>query len=110
MNYQYEPIISRLDGTLVNRKINIDIDNNIQIYVLQLNFPINIIQTGKLHEGEYNTTEHNIEEIQLAGVYHDKINQDILYQNIEITGKLFHAHTAHHYTTILIDVDSIIVK
>lgn len=106
MDYQYEPQTSKLEGTLKEQSIYADGDK-LKVYMLHLKHPINIIQPKTIFEGEYNTSEYNITEIQLTGIDSRIIKDITTSQNIKVSGKLFHAHTAHHYAKILMDVDTI---
>lgn len=72
-------------------------------YVLILNKHIDVVE-----DKGFGGPEKNVSEIQLI-VYsddQDKANK-LINKNVEVTGSLFHGHTAHHHTKILLAVDSL---
>jgi len=47
----------------------------------------------------------NSDELQLTGNYDKRWLQDHLGQIVTLSGYLWHAHTAHHHTPVLMDSD-----
>jgi hypothetical protein len=59
---------------------------------------------------EMNDAESKVTDVQMvlaAGQADYKRYKAMLGQKVKVTGKLFHAHTGHHHTPVLIDVSEI---
>jgi hypothetical protein len=58
---------------------------------------------------DFNDAETNIREVQLLvlNAAHWKIIRRLIGKRATVTGTLFHAHTGHHWTKVLIDVTTI---
>lgn len=72
-------------------------------YVLILNKHIDVAE-----DKGFGGPEKNVSEIQLV-VYSEDQGQakKLINKNVEVRGSLFHSHTAHHHTKILLEVDSL---
>lgn len=102
----YEPDIVRLTGVL---RENIcpgppeyeSIENGDapeHIYVLVLDSPIHVEDIPP-KENSWNEPEDNVLEIQVAA--HAKDAQHLIHKHVAISGTLFHAHTGHHRTDVV---------
>jgi hypothetical protein len=109
----YDPAIVTITGVLVSRTYygppnygeNPKTDSKERQYVLILDSPVDVV--GDQND-ELNKTERGIKRVTL--VVHDfKAHpvESLLGGRVEVQGKLFHAHTGHHHTKVLIDVTSI---
>lgn len=68
------------------------------IYVLVLDSPIHV-EDIPLKENSWDEPEDNVLEIQVAA--HPKDAQHLVHEHVAITGTLFHAHTGHHRTEVV---------
>jgi len=110
--YQYEPAISTIHGTLSSKVYwgppgygeDTTVDERENVYLLLLDKGINIQAPKKDLSDGYNAAINNVMQLQL-------VNQQSLdaYLNKEVTvtGTLFGAQTGHHHTDVLLDVKSI---
>ena len=100
--YYYSTSIT-LVGTLTSKKYQ-TINNSVtDVFFLRLNTSITVIGNA-----EDSPTETNVQEIQLMGnETRSLFDKDILGKRVQITGKLFHSHTGHHHTQVLILVSNI---
>ena len=75
---------------------------------LLLTLSQNICTTGNDPQG-LDVAETGVHEVQLAitNSAHWKLVRRLLGKRITVTGTLFHAHTGHHRTEVLIDVASV---
>lgn len=95
--YYYSPSVT-LSGTLTRRKYQ-----TTEIFLLRLSTPITVIG-----DTEDSPTETNVQEIQLMGNETISLfDKDVLGKRVQITGELFHSHTGHHHTQVLIMVSNI---
>ena len=108
----YEPANVTLTGVVVSKTYygppnygeNPKTDAKETQYILVLDSPVDVV-------GDQNTmtkTERGVKRITL--VIHDfNANpvEPLLGRRVEVSGTLFHAHTAHHHTKVLINVTSI---
>ncbi len=102
----YEPDIVRLTGTLRESVCpgppeyenieNGDLPEH--IYVLVLDSPIHVEDIPP-KENSWNEPEDNVLEIQVAA--HPKDAQHLIHEHVAISGTLFHAHTGHHRTEVV---------
>lgn len=118
-NFFYEPQISEIRGKLTLNSFygpptygnNPKTDIMEHVWVLNLLNSINVHPNNtNIEEGDFNTTQYNIERVQLAT---SKNNIDLKkYENktITIQGEFFGAHTGHHITPVLLQVTRIIDK
>lgn len=112
--YYFEPNVSVIEGTLITRLYygppgyGEDPNNDEQEYpfILLLDDPIKVIAEDA---DIYNSDISNVLEIQLV-LNKDEVDIVKQYKNkhIKIQGTLFSAHTGHHHTDVLVDVDKIL--
>ena len=109
----YEPAMVELEGRLViqneygppNFGENPRTDRKEKVPVLVLAKPINVRGTPG---DEYTAT--SVEEtarIQLVFIDTSPAYKQLIGKKILVKGSLFHAHTGHHYTPVLIKVSSL---
>ncbi len=110
--YQYEPAISTIHGTLSTKVYwgppgygeDTTVDEKENVYLLLLDKGINIQAPKKDLSDGYNAAINNVMQLQL-------VNQQsldaYLNKNVTITGTLFGAQTGHHHTDVLLDVKTI---
>jgi hypothetical protein len=109
----YQPAIVELDGRLITEQKygppsfgeEPKTDKKLTVPILVLNEAINIRGTpGDLINGESVMGAKRVQLIFTAGVipYKHLIGKDVV-----VKGKLFHSHTGHHFTDVLVDVGSI---
>ena len=114
--YQYEPAIVSLKGVLLIKSAygppgygeNPLTDEKVKYLVLKLDTPINVNGDSDPNSVNLNTFT-NISEIQLVlfGDQMKKNASDKVNKKVVLTGKLFEAHTGHHYTDVLMEVQQI---
>lgn len=112
--YYFEPNVSIIEGTLITRLYygppgyGEDPNNDEQEYpfILLLDDPIKVIAEDA---DIYNSDISDVLEIQLV-LNKDEVDIVKQYKNkhIKIQGTLFSAHTGHHHTDILVDLDKIL--
>lgn len=112
--YYFEPNVSVIEGTLITRLYygppgyGEDPNNDEQEYpfILLLDDPIKVIAEDA---DIYTSDISNVLEIQLV-LNKDEVDIVKQYKNkhIKIQGTLFSAHTGHHHTDVLVDVDKIL--
>jgi len=110
--YQYEPAISIIHGTLSTKLYwgppgygeDTTVDERENVYLLLLEKGINIKAPKKDLSDGYNAAINNVMQLQL-------VNQQsldaYLHKNVTVTGTLFGAQTGHHHTDVLLDVKTI---
>ena len=111
---RYEPVEVRLRGAIhqeahfgpPNFGENPDTDSKISIYVLTLPSPVDV--KGDPTSELDSETVLNVREIQLIQNVSSQ-GQIVATECADVTGKLFHAHSAHHYKDVLLDVDTFAV-
>ena len=110
----YEPEAVELRGRLIlqwkygppNYGEDPKTDSKGRVPILVLTAPVNV--RGKPGDEINNESVRGIRRIQLVSDparYRHLIGKDVV-----VTGTLFHAHTGHHYTDVLITVSSIEVS
>lgn len=101
--YDYNSSVT-IVGTLISRRYQ-TINNSVtDVFFLRLSTPITVIGDSS----EDSPTETNVQEIQLMGNETLSLfNKDVLGKRVQITGELFHSHTAHHHTEVLIMTSNI---
>jgi hypothetical protein len=67
---------------------------------------LDVIATAAQEKEGINISEENIDRIQLNGD-EDQLKA-LLNKKVRVSGTLFHAHTSYHYTTVLMNVSSVI--
>ena len=111
--YHYEPAKSELTGTVQTEKHygppnygeNPETDRIETIYVLTLPSPISIIAN---ENDDLNATSFpDISRVQLTSG--DVRLSPLIGKNVRLSGELFQGHTGHHYTDVLMWVESAIL-
>ncbi len=109
----YEPAKIRLNGVIVSKIFpgppefeSIEKGDRPETHwILKLSKPVCVNGDPK---NEINTeTERNIKEIQLIIQEDDGRHMHLLSRRVVVTGTLFHAHTGHHRTRVLMEVSGI---
>lgn len=108
----YEPSIVRLDGTVEAKERfgppgygeKPETDHKVVVPILRLTQPVAVQGDPK---SELNSaTEEDVTEIQL--ILPPRYDPIVLVgQRVAVTGSLFHAHTGHHATRVLMNVRTI---
>lgn len=114
--YTYYPSVSVLKGRLTERLFfgppgyGDDPLHDMQerIFVLIPNNPINVIRNETMKkQNSFDTTHLNVDEVQL----NTSIEIDaFLEKEVIVTGVFFGAHTGHHKTPVLLDVNDINIE
>lgn len=109
----YEPETVELDGRLViqarygppNYGEQPKTDEKVRIPVLVLQNPVNVLPG---EEKSYNSQAvYGTTRIQLAFIESRIPYKNLIGKKVVVTGSLFHAHTGHHYTDVVLKVSSI---
>ena len=114
-DYNYEPTVSVIVGVIKAETFfgppgygeNPKTDSKEHVYVLNLDKSINVISNTKdAEEDEFNSTKYDIQKIQLNPSEGIKLSK---YKNkkVRLSGTFFGAHTGHHFTEVLLDVEKI---
>ena len=100
-----EPAIVRLIGTLSKASFESDAyKRREQVYVLNLVTPIDVAGD------DLGDPVKNVKRVQVA-FFSDTVKpENFLNKELRVTGSLFHAHTAHHFTDVLIQIKEIAFK
>ena len=108
----YEPQTVELDGRLViqsrygppNYGEDPKTDEKVRVPILVLKNGVSVLpgQEVGYYPAVYRTTR-----IQLAFIDSGITYRNLIGQNVVVTGSLFHAHTGHHYTDVVLKVNSI---
>lgn len=113
--YYFEPSVSIIEGKLITRMCygppgygeNPSTDAQEHPFILQLDDPIQVIA----QEGDLSNSDRS-EVIEIQVVPMNKEDTEIVKQYINkriiIQGTLFSAHTGHHHTDVLIQVEKIL--
>ncbi len=100
ITFKYEPEKIRLHGLL---KKEVALNSSTKYYYIELTNPINVMAYPN---DELNETISGIDKIQIANI--NKIDiKSFLDKNVICEGTLYMAHTAHHYTRVLITLEKI---
>ena len=107
----YEPETVELDGRLViqsrygppNYGEQPGTDEKVKVPVLLLKNGVNVLPG---QEG-YSPAVYRTTQIQLAFIDSGTTYRNLIGKNVVVTGSLFHAHTGHHYTDVVLKVRSI---
>lgn len=109
----YEPQTVELHGRLViqskygppNHGEEPKTDQKVKVPVLVLKYAVSVRAS---QEGGPNSQPVNrIKQIQLAFNDSETSYRNLIGKNVVVTGSLFHAHTGHHYTDVVLTVRSI---
>jgi hypothetical protein len=109
----YEPETVELDGRLViqskygppNYGEQPKTDQKVKIPVLVLKYRVSVLPSQE--DGDNSKPVYNTTQIQLAFVDSGITYHNLIGKNVVVTGSLFHAHTGHHYTDVVLKVRSI---
>ena len=109
----YEPEVVELDGQLVvqskygppNYGEQPKTDQKVQVPVLLLSQGAMVF--GDRGDPTSFKTAHNVKQIQLAFPASETSHKTLIGKPVVVTGTLFRAHTGHHYTEVVLNVQSI---
>lgn len=109
--YEYEPAVVELEGTLViktffgppNYGEDPGTDEKEDTRILSLDKPINIRSKDET-DPVLGPTERDVRELQL--VFDGNLRKWV-GKKLMVRGTLFHAHTGHHHTDVLLAVETI---
>ena len=104
--FRYEPAIVRLTGTLCSSQGTDPNDESVQYPALKLKASIRVRAdptTGT------DSTEENVSLLQLV-LTPELMNEyaRLKGQDASVTGTLMHAHTGHHHTSVLLQVQELV--
>ncbi len=100
LSVHYEPEIITIEGLIEERVAA----NKNSYFTLWPSQPLDVIATAA-QEKEGNTTEINVEQLQLNG--YERELRSLLNKKVKISGALFHSHTSYHFTDVLMNVTSV---
>ena len=109
---KYEPEVSKLSGTISRKTFpgrpNYESmalgDASETVWVLHLTHPVCVAEG----EGGINEAEKGVNTLQLEmKVDQFKIYKDKIGKKVTATGTLFHSHTGHHHTKVLLTVSDL---
>jgi hypothetical protein len=108
----YEPEVVELDGQLVvqskygppNFGEQPKTDQKVKVPVLVLRSGVSMLPAD---DDGPNRSVYHIKQIQLAFSNSETSHKALVGKQVVVTGTLFHAHTAHHYTEVVMNVQSI---
>ena len=109
----YEPETVELDGRLViqakfgppNYGEQPKTDQRVRVPVLVLADRVSMLPSKE--EGHDAQPVYSVREIQLAFADSGTNYKNLIGKNVVVSGTLFHAHTGHHYTDVVLTVRSI---
>ena len=109
----YEPEVVELDGQLVvqskygppNFGEQPKTDQKVRVPVLLLSQ--RVVVTGDQEDGKNSQTAYNVRQVQLAFDRSETSHKTLIGKPVVVTGLLFQAHTGHHYTEVVMNVQSI---
>lgn len=110
----YEPASVQLQGTLKlvskygppNFGENPETDEKVQVPILELREPVSVRADPSSNLND--ESAEGVTEVQLVfSLKGTPAYSDLVNQNVAVTGTLYHAHTAQHYTTVLMTVETI---
>lgn len=109
----YEPEVVELDGQLVvqskygppNFGEQPKTDQKVRVPVLLLSQQV--VVTDNHEDGKHSETINNVRQIQLAFDASETSHKKLIGKQVVVTGLLFQAHTGHHYTEAVMNVQSI---
>ena len=109
----YEPEVVELDGQLViqskygppNFGEQPKTDQKVRVPVLLLRERVSVFGRGA--DGHNSQNVYNARQIQLAFAVSETSHKALIGKQVVVTGTLFHAHTGHHYTDVVMTVRSI---
>ena len=95
---------------VVKENVGLDANDNSETYsYLSLDHPINV------EKDEFSAERKGVKNIQIVFLFFDGVKlKDLKNKTVRIRGTLFHRHSAHHHTDVLLEVmnstDVIVVK
>ena len=109
----YEPEVMELDGRLVieskfgppNFGEQPKTDEKVRVPVLVLSNRANMLADSG--DDPNAKSVYHVRQIQLAFPSSDTAHKALIGKQVVVTGTLFHAHTGHHYTEVVMNVQSI---
>ena len=103
---KYEPAVVQLAGTMIAAEGRTDGDEKITFPALALKAAV---QIEAAPDDDLNVFEDNVSVVQLVLIDPAQMQQyrSLLGRPVVVTGTLFHAHTGHHHTKVLINVQKI---
>lgn len=109
----YEPEVMELDGRLVieskygppNFGEQPNTDEKVRVPVLVLRDRANMLPDSG--DDPNSKSVYDIRQIQLVFSSNDTAHKALIGKQVVVTGTLFHAHTGHHYTDVVMNVQSI---
>lgn len=72
--------------------------------ILALDTPIAVGRDAPAEPESYDVAEGGVDRVQLAATDHRAFNQ-LRGHGVEVRGRLYHAHTGHHHTAVLLEVE-----
>jgi hypothetical protein len=108
----YEPEVVELDGQLIveskygppNFGEQPKTDQKVRVALLVLRSGVSMLPAD---DDGPNRSVHHIKQIQLAFSNSETSHKKLFGKQVVVTGTLFHAHTGHHYTEVVMNVESI---
>jgi hypothetical protein len=100
----YEPETITVEGFLKEEHVSKNKGDEMY-FALLTSQPFDIVATAAQEKEGINVSEKNIDRIQLNG---DEAQlKALLNKKVRVSGTLFHSHTSYHYTTVLMNVTSV---
>lgn len=115
-NYFYEPKVSEVKGKLTlnsfygppNYGETPETDKIEKVWILTTVNAINVFQEkAEIEEGDFNSTQYNIERVQLTTIKHSIDLKRYENKRITVKGTFWGGHTGHHFTPVLMDIISV---
>jgi len=108
----YWPAVVELEGKLDIKTIfgppnfgeNPETDSKERSWILSLSKPINVL--GKTDDPDLGLST-SVENVRILQLVLPKSHKELIGKKVIVKGTLFHAHTGHHHTDVLMDVQSI---
>jgi len=109
--HSYEPSVVTLTGTLVRKRFlneaaPVQNDKTEIYWVLKLDSPMCV--TKDESEPDLNPRLENVKNVQLVlNESEYNIYRELMGKKVQATGTLFGAHSAHHHTRVLLNIQNI---
>jgi hypothetical protein len=112
----YEPAVVALEGRLTvvwkcgppNYGENPNTDAKVRVLILVLSRPANV--RGNRQDALNTESVEGIKRIQLNPFNLNTPYKQFIGTKVLVNGTLFHAHTGHHYTKVVMDIHSLKLK
>ena len=112
----YEPAVVSLEGKLIvewkygppNYGENPKTDAKVKVPVLVLSEPVSV--RGNPDYFPFNIEVRGVRRIQLLLFNIKTPDEQLIGRRVHVNGTLFHAHTGHHYTKVVMDIGSLKLK